>query len=62
MTIRWDEEKMYSKSQQGFKERLRQPKGLTRAISTVTECWMYGKMNTGNGKTTFIITNNNLCK
>lgn len=52
---------MYSKSQQGFKERLTQPKGLTRAINIVTECWMNGKMNIRNGKTTFVITNN-LCK
>lgn len=62
MTIRWDKEKIYSKSQQGFKERLPQPKGLTRAINIGTECWMDGKVNIRNGKATFIITNNNLCK
>lgn len=51
VTIRWDKEK-YSKSQQEFKERLSESNGLTREMNVVRECWMDGKLNIRNGKTT----------
>lgn len=44
MTVRQNKEK-HSKSQQGFKEKLSQSKGLTKKMNIATEFLMDEKMN-----------------